>query len=78
MCLQVPQGVGAKIGAGAGIVADLEAADADAILAAGGRVGDLVIAEDAIAAEVLDAELPFHGALAADVDLFFAEHERSS
>ena len=59
MCLQVREGVGAEIGAGAAIVADLEAADADAILAAGRRVGDLIIAEDAVAADVLNAELAF-------------------
>src|SRR5262249_22492888 len=51
-----------------------ETADADAVLAAAGRVGDLVVAEDAVAAEVLDAEFALQAALAAEVDLFFAEH----
>src|SRR5262249_47873370 len=63
---------------GAGVVAGGEAADADAVLAAAGRVGHLVVAEDAITAEVLDAELALDGPLPADVDLFFAEHARPS
>src|SRR5262249_47649047 len=70
------EGVGAKVGAGAGVVADLEAADADAVLAAGGRVAHLVVAEDAVAAEVLDAELALHRPPAAQVGLFFPEHVR--
>src|SRR5207302_7370436 len=68
------EGVGPVVGAGAGVVADLEAADGNLVLAAGGRVGDAVVGEDAVLAEVLDAELALAGALAADVDLLFAEH----
>src|SRR5262249_27033923 len=66
--------VGAEIGAGTAVVADLEAADADAVLPAGGGVADLVVAEDAVAAEVLDDELPLDRPLPPDIDLFFAEH----
>jgi hypothetical protein len=43
---------------GAGVVADVEGAGADQVLAAGLGVADLVVAEDAVAAEVLDADLP--------------------
>ena len=60
--------VGAKVGAFTGIVADVEAANADTILPAGLGIGDLVIAENAIAAEVLNAELALHASLAPDVD----------
>ncbi len=37
-------------------------------------LADLIIAEDAIAAEVLDAKLLLRRPLAANVDLFFAQH----
>src|SRR4051812_49526959 len=43
-------------------------------LPAGGRVGHLVVAEDAVAAQVLDLELLRGRPLAPDVDLLFAEH----
>src|SRR5262249_35833992 len=66
--------VGAVVGALAGVVADVEAADGDAVLPAGGGVGDLVVAEDAVAGEVVDAELLAGGALAADVDLLLPQH----
>src|SRR5204863_8996926 len=68
------QGVGAEVGALAGVVADVEAADADPVLPAGGRVGHLVVAEDAVAAQVLDLELLRGRPLAPDVNLLFAEH----
>src|SRR5438132_1184147 len=69
------QRVGAEVGAFAGIVAQVEAANADAIGAAGGRVADLVVAEDAVAAQVLDAQLLLGGPLAANVDLLLAQHD---
>ena len=68
------KGVGFVIGAVAGVVADVEAANTDAILPAARGIADLIIAEDAIAAQVLNAELTLGGTLAADVDLFFAQH----
>src|SRR5262249_44272040 len=60
------EGVGAKVGTGTGVVADVKAADADPILPARGRVGHLVVAEDSIAAEVLNAKLSLGGPLPAD------------
>jgi hypothetical protein len=68
------EGVGLEVGAGAGVVADLEAADTDLVLAAGGGVGDAVVAEDAVLAQVLDGKLLGAGALPAEVDLFFPQH----
>src|SRR5205085_663303 len=53
---------------------DLEAADADAVLPAADGVADLVVAEDAVAAEVLDDELALDRPLSPDVDLFFTKH----
>src|SRR5262249_47265916 len=47
---------------------------ADAILPAGRRIGDLIIAEHAIASEVLNAKLSLRGAAAAEINLFLAEH----
>src|SRR5882724_11706711 len=70
--------VGAKIGTGAGIVADLEAANADVVLSPSGGVGDRVVTEDAIAAKVLDAELSLGSPSPANIDLFFTEHGWSS
>src|SRR5579884_2612396 len=68
------QRVGLEVGALTEVVADVEAADADAVLAAAGRVGHLEVAEDAVAPQVGDLELLLGGAAAAQVDLFLAEH----
>ena len=46
--------VGLEVRAGAGVVADLEPADGDRVLPAGLGVGDAVVGEDAVLAEVLD------------------------
>src|SRR5207248_994415 len=43
------QGVGLEVGALAEVVADVKAADADAVLPAAGRVGHPVVTEDAVA-----------------------------
>jgi hypothetical protein len=68
------QRVGAEVGAFAGVVERLEAADRHPVLPARPRIGHLVVAENAVAAQVLDAELPLGRALAADVDLLLAQH----
>src|SRR5581483_7544752 len=60
--------------AGAGVVAEVEPADVDLVLPAGLRVGDPVVGEDAVLAQVLDLEVAGPGPLPADVDLFLAEH----
>ena len=58
MCLQVPSVLVRKSGQSQMLSPTSKPRMRDAVLAAGGRVGDLVVAEDAVAAEVLDAELP--------------------
>ena len=64
--------VGAEVGALASVVAGVEAPDGDAVLALGLGVGDLVVAEDAVAPQVLDAQPLLGGPLPPDVDLLLA------
>src|SRR5262249_9823427 len=71
------QRVGAEVGALAGVVADVEAANGDLVAAARGRVGDLVVREDPVPAEVADGEVLLRGTAAAQVDLFFTKHRGS-
>src|SRR5262249_51884355 len=68
------QRVGAKLRTFAGVISDIKPSNADAILPAGRRIGDLIIAEHAIASEVLNAKLSLRGAAAAEINLFLAEH----
>src|SRR5262249_31005782 len=68
------QGVGAEVGALAGVVADVEAADRNPVLPPRLGVADLVVAEDAVAAQVLDLEPLLGRPLPADVDRFLAQH----
>src|SRR6185437_13154824 len=70
------EGVGFEIGAGAGVVADVEAADVDFVLPLGLGVGDAEFGVDAVLAEVFNGELAGFRPLPAQVDLFFAEHSR--
>src|SRR5882724_1237667 len=58
--------VGLEVGTGAGVVASVKAANGDGVRAAGRRVGDVEVAEDALAASVLDAEPAGASALAAE------------
>src|SRR5580698_547616 len=73
-----PERVGFKVRTCAGVVANLEPPDGNRVLSAGIRVGDAVIGEDAVLAQVLDLELGRLGPLAANIDLFLAEHRINS
>src|SRR5205807_422985 len=63
------EGVGGEVGAGAVVVARPGAADLDAVAAPRLWVGDLELGEEAVAAEVLQAEVLLAPELAAQLPL---------
>src|SRR5262245_60964692 len=72
------EGVGLEIGAGATVVAGIEATDGDLIRASRRGIGDVEVAKNSLIAGVLDTEPASTSPLTANVDLFdsqlFAEH----
>ena len=66
--------VGFEIGAGAIVVAQLEAAQGDDVFAAGSGVADVIIAEELFLASPFDDQPFGFGPGAAEINLFFAEH----
>jgi hypothetical protein len=67
--------IGFEIRAIASIVAEVEAADGNGVLAAGIGIGNAIIREYAILAKILNLKLASLGPLAAKINLFLAKHE---
>ena len=68
------EGVRLEVRASAGVIAGVEPADGDGVLPLGLGVCNTVVGEDAVLPEVFDGQIGGAGALAAEVNLFFAEH----